>query len=214
MTNENYTTLSRYAEFRYEEKRSVFIGEASPCATEEEAVAFIARVKARFPDARHHVYAYLLRENAKNRYSDDHEPQGTAGMPVLDVIRKNGCTDTVVVVTRYFGGVLLGTGGLVRAYTAAAVGAIRAAGVVTYRMHRHLSVGLSYADYNRVAQELTRCDARILDSTYAEGVLLRVSLPKEQSDTYEKLLKDGTGGRAIVSLEGEYFEHGDEEDVL
>ena len=213
MANESYTTLSHYAEFRYEEKRSEFIGEASPCASEEEALAFISRVKARFPDAKHHVYAYLLRENAKNRYSDDHEPQGTAGMPVLDVIRKNGCTDTVIVVTRYFGGVLLGTGGLVRAYTAAAVGALRAAGVVTYRIHTHLSVALSYADYNKVEKELTRGSARILDSTYAEGVILHVSLPKEEGEEYARHLTEATGGRAVIRAEGECFEHGDEQSV-
>lgn len=214
MANESYTTLARYGEFRYEEKRSEFIGEAAPCTSEEEALAFIARVKARFPDARHHVYAYLLRENAKNRYSDDHEPQGTAGMPVLDVIRKNGCTDTVVVVTRYFGGVLLGTGGLVRAYTAAAVGAIREAGVVTYRMHSHISVSLSYADYNKIAPELSFGGARIIDSAYAEGVTLRVSIPKEEAGAYEKRLVEATSGRAVLSSLGECFEHGAEEVVL
>ncbi len=93
MANESYTTLAHYAEYRYEEKRSEFIALAAPCTSEEEAVAFIARVKSRFPDARHHVYAYLLRENAKNRYSDDHEPQGTAGLPVLDVICGRATTE-------------------------------------------------------------------------------------------------------------------------
>lgn len=214
MADQSYTTLARYGEFRYEEKRSEFIGEAAPCTTEEEALAFIARVKARFPDARHHVYAYLLRENAKNRYSDDHEPQGTAGMPVLDVIRKNGCTDTVVVVTRYFGGVLLGTGGLVRAYTAAAVGAIRQAGVVTYQMHSHISVSLSYADYNKLGAELSLGGARIKDTMFAEGVTLHVVIPKEEAEAYEKRLVEATSGRAVLSSLGESFEHGEEEDVL
>ena len=214
MANESYTTLARYAEFRYEDRRSEFIAEASPCQSEEEATAFIARVKARFPDARHHVYAYLLRENAKNRYSDDHEPQGTAGMPVLDVIRKNGCTDTVIVVTRYFGGVLLGTGGLVRAYTAAAVGALREAGVVTYRVHRHLSLELSYADYNKIQQEITSHGARVLETEYAEGVVLCVSIPKEESESYEKHISEVSYGRAVITVLGECFEHGEEHDVV
>ena len=96
-----YTTLAGYGDATYEEKKSLFIGEAAPVTTEAEALAFLASVKAKYPDARHHVYAYLLREGTKNRYSDDHEPQGTAGIPVLDVLRKGGITDAVVVVTRY-----------------------------------------------------------------------------------------------------------------
>lgn len=213
MANESYTTLAHYAEFRYEEKKSVFIGEAAPCEREEDALAFIARVKSRFPDARHHVYAYLLRENAKNRYSDDHEPQGTAGMPVLDVIRKNDCTDTVIVVTRYFGGVLLGTGGLVRAYTAAAVGALREAGVVTYRIYHHLSLGLSYSDYNRISPELEKSGVRILDTAYAEGVVLTISLPKEQSEDFMRRMTEATGGRAVMTVLSECFEHGGENQI-
>ncbi len=214
MANESYTTLARYAEYRYEEKRSEFIAEAAPCKTEEEAVAFIARVKSRFPDARHHVYAYLLRENAKNRYSDDHEPQGTAGLPVLDVIRKNGCTDTVVVVTRYFGGVLLGTGGLVRAYTAAAVGALREAGVVTYRVHRHLSIALSYPDYNKIQQEITAFGARLVDTEYAEGVELLVSLPLEDFEAYERHIGEASYGRAVITVLEDCFEHGEEQNIV
>ncbi len=210
MANDSYTTLAHYAEFRYEEKRSVFIGEAIPCEHEEDAVAFIARVRARFPDARHHVYAYLLRENAKNRYSDDHEPAGTAGMPVLDVIRKNGCVDACIVVTRYFGGVLLGAGGLVRAYTAAAVGALKAAGIVTYRIYRHLSFSLSYSDYSKIEKELSLRGVRILDTAYAEGVTVTVSLPEEESEALTDALTELTGGRVQTESLGTFFEHGGE----
>ena len=210
MSNESYTTLAHYAEFRYEEKRSVFIGEAIPCEHEEDAIAFISRVRSRFPDARHHVYAYLLRENAKNRYSDDHEPAGTAGMPVLDVIRKNGCVDACIVVTRYFGGVLLGAGGLVRAYTAAAVGALKAAGIVTYRIYHHISVALSYSDHSKIEKELSLRGVRIIDTSYAEGVTVTVSLPAEESEGLILALTEMTGGRAIITHEGSFFEHGGE----
>lgn len=210
MAEEQYTTLARYAEFRYEEKRSVFIGEACPCQHEEDAIAFIAKVRARFPDARHHVYAYLLRENSKNRYSDDHEPQGTAGMPVLDVIRKNGCTDAVIVVTRYFGGVLLGAGGLVRAYTAAAAGALKAAGVVTYRIYRHMSFSVSYSDYGKLAQELEKKEIRVLDTEYAEGVTVTVSVPEEESVALASLVTELTYGRAVIEILEKCFEHGNE----
>ncbi len=210
MSNDSYTTLAHYAEFRYEEKRSVFIGEAIPCEHEEDATAFIARVRARFPDARHHVYAYLLRENAKNRYSDDHEPAGTAGMPVLDVIRKNGCVDACIVVTRYFGGVLLGAGGLVRAYTAAAAGALKAAGIVTYRIYKHLSLSLSYSDHSKIEKELEARGVRILDIAYAEGVTVTVSLPEEACAALIAVVTEITSGRVITEDLGSFFEHGGE----
>ena len=116
---EGYITIKKPSSFEYEDRKSVFIGQAMPVSTEKEALAFIESVRKRYPDARHHVYAYVLRENSIMRFTDDREPQGTAGMPVLDIIRKRGCTDTVIVVTRYFGGILLGTGGLVKAYSSA-----------------------------------------------------------------------------------------------
>ena len=99
---EGYITIKQGSHFEYEDRKSVFIGEAYPVSNERDAISFIESVKKRYPDARHHVYAYVLRENSTMRFTDDHEPQGTAGMPVLDVIRKNGCTDVVIVVTRYF----------------------------------------------------------------------------------------------------------------
>ena len=109
-----------------------------PVSCESDALDFLNKVKKEYPDARHHVYAYVLRENSIMRYSDDREPQGTAGMPVLDAIRKNGCTDVVIVVTRYFGGTLLGTGGLVHAYGSSAVGALEAAEIITYDTYTEL----------------------------------------------------------------------------
>ena len=113
---ESYVTIHHYGSFEYEDRKSIFIGEAFPVTSEEEALAFIDSIKKKYPDARHHVYAYLVRDNSIMRFSDDGEPQGTAGMPVLDIIRKNGLTDTVIVVTRYFGGTLLGAGLLTRSY--------------------------------------------------------------------------------------------------
>ena len=112
-----YKTIRNAAEDEFVEKRSRFIGHALPVTTEEEALAFIAEMKSKYWDASHNVYAYILREGGIQRFSDDGEPQGTAGIPTLDVLRKEGLTDLVVVVTRYFGGILLGGGGLVRAYS-------------------------------------------------------------------------------------------------
>ena len=110
-----YRTAARRAEFTLTEKKSEFIGVCAPVANEAEALEFIAEIKKKHSAARHNVYAYMLREGFSSRYSDDGEPHGTAGVPVLDAIKKAGITDTAVVVTRYFGGILLGTGGLLRA---------------------------------------------------------------------------------------------------
>ena len=202
-----YTTLEAVASYTYEEKKSVFIGEAAPVSTEEEALAFIASVKAKYPDARHHVYAYLLRENSKNRYSDDHEPQGTAGMPVLDVLRKGGFTDAVIVVTRYFGGTLLGAGGLVRAYTAAASGAVKEAGARTYRTYRPVELSVSYTDYNKLLPELERRAVRILDTAYTEEVALSLSMPEEDYDSFARFVTEATAARAVLVPSDPIFDH-------
>ena len=207
MAETSYTTLAHYGTSTYEEKRSVFIGEASPATTEEEALAFVASVKAKYPDARHHVYAYLLRENSKNRYSDDHEPQGTAGLPVLDVLRKGGFTDGVIVVTRYFGGTLLGAGGLVRAYTAAAAGAVREAGTLTYRTYRPSTVCLAYNDYNRLLPELEKRSLRVLDTAYAEDVTLSLTMPTEDYEDFARFVTELTAGRAVIEPKDEVFDH-------
>ena len=207
MALESYTTLAGYGTSTYEEKKSVFIGEATSVTTEEEAVAFVASVKAKYPDARHHVYAYLLRENSKNRYSDDHEPQGTAGLPVLDVLRKGGFTDGVIVVTRYFGGTLLGAGGLVRAYTAAAAGAVREAGSLTYKTFRPVSVLLTYTDYNKLLPDLEKRAVRVLDTAYAEDVTLSLTMPVEDYEGFAEYVTELTAGRAVIVPEEPVFDH-------
>ena len=135
MGTNSYTTVKGEGVFEYEDRKSIFIGTAVPVSTEERALEFISFIKKKYPDARHHVYAYVLRENSIMRFSDDREPQGSAGMPVLDAIRKNGCSDVAIVVIRYFGGTLLGTGGLVHAYSASAQGAIEEAQDITYDLY-------------------------------------------------------------------------------
>ncbi len=193
-----YKTVARAAEFIYEEKKSVFIGHVAPASTEEEAWAFVESMRKQYADARHNVYAYLLRENAKNRYSDDREPQGSAGLPVLDAIRKSDLTDTVLVVTRYFGGVLLGAGGLVRAYTAAAVGAIKEAGVAVYREQMVFDVSLRYPDYQRVCTELEKMEIKVKNIAFSEDVLLTLAVPVALYDAAIVFLRDKTAGRADI----------------
>ena len=127
----NRVTLLKSGSATLVEKKSEFIGYACPVKDEDEAIEFVKSIKKKHSDARHNVYAYMIGQNIA-RYSDDGEPQGTGGIPVLDVIRKSGFTDAVIVVTRYFGGILLGAGGLVRAYSAAAKMAVDDAGIVTY----------------------------------------------------------------------------------
>ena len=146
-----YSSLGKEASATYIEKRSEFIGYAAPVSTEEEAIAFIEKIRKKHADARHNVYAYLLR-NGTTRYSDAGEPQGTAGIPTLEVIRKGGFCDAVIVVTRYFGGILLGAGGLVRAYTQSAKDALDAAGISVVRRWVEMDIPCSYAQAEKIGR--------------------------------------------------------------
>ena len=202
---ESYITVKEHSHFEYEDRKSVFIGEAMPVSTEGEAIAFIESVKKRYPDARHHVYAYVLRENSTMRFTDDHEPQGTAGMPVLDIIRKNGCTDVVIVVTRYFGGTLLGTGGLVRAYTAAAVGALESAQIIRYDIYTSLEISVSYSDYGKISTILSDLGFRTENTIYDVGVKIEGCVIKSNLDELTKSLVEATAGRVEIEIIGEEF---------
>ena len=202
---ESYITIHHYAAFEYEDRKSVFIGEAMPVSTEEDALRFIDTVKKKYPDARHHVYAYVLRDNSIMRFTDDGEPQGTAGMPVLDIIRKNGLTDTAIVVTRYFGGTLLGTGGLVRAYSAAALGAIENAEIITYDVYVTFSIETTYSDYQKFAPIFQEMGYRSTDVRYTDKVLLTGSIRKSMADQFVDKLVQITSGRVKVQIIDEKF---------
>ena len=203
---ESYITIHHYAAFEYEDRKSVFIGEAMPVSTEEDALRFIDTVKKKYPDARHHVYAYVLRDNSIMRFTDDGEPQGTAGMPVLDIIRKNGLTDTAIVVTRYFGGTLLGTGGLVRAYSAAALGAIENAEIITYDVYVTFSIETTYSDYQKFAPIFQEMGYRSTDVRYTDKVLLTGSIRKSMADSFVDKLIQITSGRVKVQIIDEKFD--------
>ena len=165
-----YTTLEREGVAEFTEKKSVFIGHAIPVKSEEEAQAYVKKQKSAYMDARHNVWAYLMKGEIVARYSDDGEPQGTAGVPVLDTIRKSGVTDAVVVVTRYFGGILLGAGGLVRAYSHTAKLALEAAHIITYEQYTELELDCSYSDYQRYLAELPRFGAITDDTQFTDRV--------------------------------------------
>ena len=204
---EGYITIKKPSSFEYEDRKSVFIGQAMPVSTEKEALAFIESVRKRYPDARHHVYAYVLRENSIMRFTDDREPQGTAGMPVLDIIRKRGCTDTVIVVTRYFGGTLLGTGGLVHAYTSAALGALEAAEIIRYDVYAKVSIKVNYSDYGKISASLSELGFRTEDTLYDADVSIIGSIIKGRVDELEENLTEITSGRADFKVLGEEFSY-------
>ena len=203
---DSYTTIQHQAVFEYEDRKSVFIGEAMPVSCEADALDFIAYVKKKYPDARHHVYAYVLRENSIMRFSDDREPQGTAGMPVLDVIRKNGCTDAVIVVTRYFGGTLLGTGGLVKAYTSSALGALNSANIITYDLFSEIEITVSYSDYQKISTHLDTLGFHTDDIKYSDSVVILGKAKKDITDEIIGKLTEITAGRCNAQKIKEKFD--------
>ena len=195
---DSYKTIKERATYEYEDRKSVFIGDAFPVSTEAEALAFIEMIKKKYPDARHHVYAYVLRENNTTRFTDDSEPQGTAGMPTLDVIRKNGCTDMVIVVTRYFGGTLLGTGGLVRAYTQAALGALNKGIPVVYDIYSTLKITVSYFDHGKICQVLDEVGFVIDDTAFTSNVEVVGRIKTSEVQLLINRITEATSARAQV----------------
>ena len=165
--DEKYNTVASEAHSEFVEKKSRFISHVKPVASEAEAIEYIEAVKKKYWDARHNVYAYIIGKNMElQRYSDDGEPQGTGGIPMLEVLRGAQVTDTVAVVTRYFGGTLLGTGGLVRAYTRGAKDGIAAAGIVAMVLCRRISVRTDYTLSGKVQYEMrTHCTLPMLSLT-------------------------------------------------
>lgn len=204
---ESYTTVEHSSVFEYEDRKSVFIGECAPVSTEEDALSFISHIKKKYPDARHHVYAYVLRDNSLMRFSDDREPQGTAGMPVLDVIRKNGCTDTVIVVTRYFGGTLLGTGGLVRAYTSAALGALQGANIITYDIYCSLKISVTYSDYQKIISRFSDEGFYTEDTKYSDSISIHGKIKKDKAELFISSLSEITAGRCEIEVLSEKFDY-------
>ena len=191
-------------ESEYVEKRSQFLGHVRPVESEEEARAFIAEMKKVHYDARHNCSCYLLRGGVE-RYADDGEPQGTAGLPMLEVFRREGVTNLVCVVTRYFGGVLLGTGGLFRAYSKAAKDALDAAGVAVVRRWVETEFSCSYAAAERLKQECASFDGVVTDTRYAADVTLKVLVPEEKAGVFAARIRDLSAGAVEVKSVGESF---------
>lgn len=205
--NENlYTTLKKDGFFETVIDKSTFLGYAKRVTEEKDAVDFINQIKKKHSDAKHNVYAYVLKDTNTTRYSDDGEPAGTAGMPVLDVIRKTGFTDAVIVVTRYFGGILLGKGGLVRAYTAAAKGAAENAEITTYTEYTEFKVVCTYSDHEKIRYECQFFDIIEDGIDYSDNVVLKLAIKTPQFDNFNKKLSEITAGRLYAEKIGERFD--------
>lgn len=201
-----YTTLREEGHAVYEEKRSEFLGCAMHVENEQNAQSLIRRVREAHHDARHHVYAYVLGGGVIQRYSDDGEPQGTGGMPVLEVLRKSGLDDACVVVTRYFGGILLGAGGLVRAYTAAAKLAVEAAGIITYERYIAFRLVLSYSEYQKLLARLPDFGAILDGVDFADTVTLCTAVRAKDTARFLHGIRELFSGRVIAEKTGERYD--------
>ena len=200
------TTVREESYTEFEEKKSIFIGRAIRVDSEEEAQEYVKQIKKEHRDATHNVWAYLMRGEIVARYSDDGEPQGTAGMPVLDAIRKSGIRNVCVVVTRYFGGILLGTGGLVRAYSQGAKMALDAAGKSVVEKLLVFSLRVNYSDLQKAEPILDNQILLKLDTVYADDVTITAAIREAEYPPLEKALTERTNGRAILKVEGERFD--------
>ena len=201
----SYRTVAAPARDEFIEKKSRFIGHIAPVQTEEEAVAFIGSIRAQHREATHNVYAYILRQNQLSRFSDDGEPQGTAGRPVLEVIQREGLVDVAVVVTRYFGGILLGAGGLVRAYAQGAKTAVDAAQVQNMHPAAVIELDMGYDLYGKVTHILPRHQVLTMDSDFGEGVRLRLLCKKERLAALTGELTELSAGTVSPFLAEEKF---------
>ena len=202
---EEYRTLKMEASDEFIEKKSRFIGYAKPVKTQQEANDFIETIRKKHWDATHNVYAYVLRENMTKRFSDDGEPQGTAGIPVIDVLNKEDLTDCVVVVTRYFGGTLLGAGGLVRAYSHSAKIAVDAAGISTVNLCFAGEIVCDYSFYGKLASLIPENGGIILNTDFAENVKVEFAVKKSSFDILRDLVIDSSNGKFDCEKTGEFY---------
>lgn len=204
----NYVTIRNYGEDSFLEKKSEFIGYAKRCETEEEAKAFVTEIKNMHKQATHNCYAYVIGENMGiQRYSDDGEPQGTAGIPILEVMKKSNITDCAIVVTRYFGGILLGAGGLTRAYTKGASVALKAAGVVERVKGVKITLDMEYDMLGKFQYKCNEKNWHIEDTEYTDKVSVHMIAELDVASEIEKTAIEISNGKIITSKEDEkiYF---------
>lgn len=193
-----YRTIADRCEAKFIEKKSEFIGYLAPVETEEEAIAFVEEIRAMHRKATHNCYAYILRENGTARHSDDGEPSGTAGVPIYEVLRKEGLVDVACVVTRYFGGIMLGAGGLVRAYTKGAKDAVDAADIKVMAYAQRLTVEVEYSLYGRLGQIFADFGVRVESEDFADSVKITLCVRCESVEGLTARLIDACNGKVDV----------------
>ncbi|MEG0050899.1 MAG: YigZ family protein [Terrisporobacter sp.] len=202
----SYKTLHQYGVGEYIVEKSTFIGYSKPIKTEEEAIEFVNEIKKKHKDATHNVWAYTVGENMNiQRYSDDGEPQGTAGIPTLEVIKKEDLRNVVVVVTRYFGGIKLGAGGLVRAYTKGAKVGIESGIVIEKVKYTEVKIKIDYNLLGKIQNEIMSLGFNVKDTIYGENVEIIVYCKNEDIESLSSRITDITSATAHISLENEYF---------
>lgn len=205
---EMYTTIAQEAAAEIVEKRSRFIATVKPVATEDEALAFLNELRQKYWNATHNVYAYIIEENNIMRYSDDGEPGGTAGLPVLDMLKKEGLTNLIVVVTRYFGGVLLGTGGLVHAYSKSAKAGVTAAGLLDMILCQRITLTCEYTLLGKLQNLLSKYPNVILEEAiYTDKVELPLYLPVGEAEAFCAGITDKMNAQVSIDR-GETLYHG------
>ena len=200
------------AESEFVEKRSRFISHIWPVESEEQAQQYIKEMKARYYDARHNCWCYRI-GHAVARYSDDGEPQGTAGQPMLKVLEREEVTNVCCVVTRYFGGILLGAGGLTRAYSKGAKDALIASGIAVMGAWARVKVPCTYPLFQRVKLEIESANGVVDDVQYGADVVLAVSLPAEQTEGLQHRLTELSAGGIVVEVLSEEYRPGPRQEI-
>jgi len=199
--NTAYKTLRRSSSDEFIVNKSRFIGYAAPCQTEEEALAFLQSIRIKHKDATHNCYAYVIGQNMGiMRYSDDGEPGGTAGMPIMEVIKAQGIVNCCVVVTRYFGGVLLGAGGLVRAYTQGCVIGLKAAQVVVMEPSCRYLCEVEYSQWDKVQHTMKSLPVQLVSSEFTTAVTFSILVREKDADDVLRELKQITDARMEYML--------------
>ena len=203
---QSYKTVKQYGEGEIEEKKSRFLGKIIPVETEEEALAFIEKTKKQYWDARHNCYAYIIGEHCECvRCSDDGEPSGTAGKPMLEVLQNQELRNVAAVVTRYFGGTLLGTGGLVRAYTQATQEALKEARIATMTPVAIMTIQTDYNAIGKIKYVLAQEDITIQNEEYTVDVVVTAAVPLTEMDSLIKKLTEVTNGKVVIEEKEQMF---------
>lgn len=194
-----YKTIAARAEASFIERKSEFIGYISPCQTEAEALAFIEEIRKLHRKATHNCYAYILRDNNIGRHSDDGEPSGTAGAPMFEVLKKEGLTDVCCVVTRYFGGILLGAGGLVRAYSSGVKIAVDAARIKIMKPAEKLRLSLDYSLYGKMGAIFSDFGVKVEGEEFGAGVEIVLFVEEERAGEFREKIVDACLGKVEIT---------------